>query len=296
MAFNDNTSLYTGKDVMGFYSKALLMGDSKSLFKLYPDVKTQIKIARYDMSNILGEESCDFTDSGSSTLSQKVLAVKNYQVNMQFCKKDFNSSYLSEQIKSGANNENFPASLEEYILSEIAKHIQTSTEYILWKGDTVAGDQQDGLIKLFNADANVNDATIVAIDSSNVVAQFKKVYEAIPDTIFGSADLKFMVNTKTAKFYMEALAQASAEQYFVGDKSKNFLGIEIVVIKDIPDNVIIASELSNIWIAVDAEGDFTDVNLRDLELTTGDKKFRFMNAFKFGWGYGVSEEITYGHI
>ena len=103
MALVDNT-VFTGRDAEGFYSAALLSGPSKSVLTLIPNVKSKIKLASFDLGNILQDADCTFTSSGEGTLAQKSFEVCAIKINLEYCKRTFETNYLSEQLRAGSNN------------------------------------------------------------------------------------------------------------------------------------------------------------------------------------------------
>jgi len=298
MAFVDNTT-YTGKDAAGFYAKSLLTGNTKSMIKQYANVKSSIKIARYDESGILQEADCTFTDGGTGTLSQKTLTVCPIKVNREFCKSTFEANYLSEQLKAGANGtEVMPMSFEEFMLEQVSKNISFELEKVLWQGDVDGSPTPsvcDGFLKKFDADGSVLTVGGTTVSASNVIAELTKVYDKIPGTLFGSPELVIFVNHKIAKFYMQAQATVATANgtYFVGTKELDFLGIPVVIAPGLPDNVMVAAEKTNLWFGTDLVSDFDDVMVIPQMNITGAPTVRFVARFQFGVQYGVSEEIVY---
>lgn len=298
MAFVDNTT-YTGKDAAGFYAKALLTGNTKSMIKQYANVKNMIKIARYDESGILQEADCTFTDGGTGTLSQKTLTVCPIKVNREFCKTTFEANYLSEQLRAGANGEEvMPMSFEEFFLEQVAKNISADLENVIWQGDVDGSPTPsvcDGFLKKFDADVNVLTVSGTTLNATTIIAELTKVYDKIPSTIFDSQELVIFVNHKAAKAYMQAQATVATANgsYFVGKKELDFLGIPVVIAPGLPDNVMVAAEKTNLWFGTDLASDFDDVKIIPQANITGAPTVRFVARFQFGVQYGVSEEIVY---
>lgn len=295
MAFVDNTT-YTGKDAQGFYSTALLTGETKSMIKLYPDVKSKIKIASLDMTNILQEADCTFTDGGTTTLAQKTLEVCPIKVNLEYCQRTFEANYLSEQLRAGSNKgEVMPASVEEYILGQVSANISKDLENLIWNGDTGASPASlcDGLLVQFLADGTVIDVTGTTISASNVIAEIAKVYNAIPNTIKFKGNVVIFISNAIAGFYKQAVAAASAETYYVKDAELSFLGIPLVIAPGLPTNDMVAADPQNLWFGTDLMSDFEDVLIIPQKNISGAPTVRIVAEFKFGVSYGVGAEIVY---
>ncbi len=296
MAFVDNTT-FTGKDAQGFYSEALLTGETKSVIKLYPDVKSKLKVARLDLANILQEADCTFTDGGTTTLSQKTLEVCPIKVNLEYCQRTFEADYLSMQLKAGSNNgEVMPASVEEYIIGQVSKNISADLENIIWQGDTTGSPASicDGFLKKFLADATVIDVNNTTVSASNVLTEIGKVYAAIPDTIINSRDLRIFIPVSIAKFYKTAIAAGTGNggAYFIGDKELNYLGVTLVIAPGLPADTMVAAETQNLWFGTDLMSDFEDVIIIPQKHISGAPTVRLVAEFKFGVEYGVGEEIV----
>lgn len=299
-ALVDNTT-YTGIDALGFYSKALLEGDTKSMIKLVPDVKSKIKMARLDLTGILQESDCTFTDGGTSTLSQKTLEVCPIKVNLEFCTRDFEVNYLSEQLRPGSLEAQIPASFESYILDQIAANISTDLENILWNGDTAASPVPglcDGFLKKFLADAAVIDVTGTTLSAANIIAEIGKVYAAIPNTIAAKGKVVIFVSVAASKFYKQALAalnNALIGTYNNGDFQLSYIDIPVVVAPGLPTNQMVAAEPENLWYGTDLVNDIEDVLVLPMRDKTGAPTVRIVAEFKFGVEYGIGEEVVYYH-
>lgn len=297
MAFVDNTT-FTGKDAEGFYSTALLTGDTKSVIKLIPNVKSKIKLASIDLSNIVQAAGCSFNNSGTTTLAQKTLEVCDYRVNLEFCTADWEVNYLSTTLRAGSNAAQIPTSASAFIAGEIAKGISADTENLLWQGDTSASpaDACDGFLTLFEADSSVLTVTAVSggLTSSNIITEIGKVYEKIPCTISERGKVVIFIPCSAAKFYREALAAANSlfTAFNTGNLEMNYLGVKLITAQGLPDDVMVAAEPENLWFGTDLMGDFEDLQIINMFDTTGSNSIRFVSQFKFGVQYGVGEEIV----
>lgn len=303
MSFTDNTTFY-GKDALGFYSKALLTGETKKAIKLYPNVKSKLKIASLDMSGLLSDADCTFTDKQTTVLAQKTLEVCDVKINVEFCTTTFNQNYLSEQLRAGSNGTGvdtvIPITFEEYVLEQIALNVSTDLENILWNGVTsgtggTPTDICDGFRFKFSGDATVVDVTATTLTASNIITELGKVYDAIPAQIIDDPNLTIFMSTKASKFYKQAQAAVAtgSGSYFIGDKALDFLGIKIIVSKQLPANVMVAASTENLWMGTDLMSDFDDVLVIPQKDKSGAPTVRFVANFKFGVNYGNGSEIVY---
>lgn len=297
--FNDNTT-YAGSDALGFYSTALLTGDTKSLIKLIPDVKNKIKIANLNMSGILGADGCTFNPRGSVSLGQKTLEVCDLSVELEICLKELEQSYLALTLKAGSNNDMLPPDFQNYVLDLVAKNVSKDLEFLLWQGDISASPATlcDGFLKKFLADAAVVDVTGTTLTQANVIAEIGKLYSAVNPTISNSDDLVIFVSPAAAKLYRQALAALNnglIGSYNKGDFNLSYINIPIIVAAGMPTNQMVACETQNLFYGTDVASDCEDITILNMRNTTGDKTVRFIASFKFGVQFGNATEITFYH-
>jgi hypothetical protein len=298
MALIDNTT-YTGKDAEGFYSQALLSGPSKSLLTLIPNVKSKIKLADFNLGNILQDADCTFSSEGEGTLDQKSFEVCPIKINLEYCQRTFEANYLSEQLRAGSNNDEvMPQSMTDYLLDLTARKVSADLEKVVWQGSTATGSTYplsvcDGLLTKMEADDNVIVVTGATITPANVIAALTSVYNAIPNEVFVSKDdVKIFAPIQVTKAYRAAVANQSNEVYFVGDKTLNFLGIEIIEAPGMPTDSIVAGSLSNMFLFTDLLSDFEDVQILNMKSTLGQPTVRLVGEFKFGVDYYYGSEIV----
>lgn len=297
MALVDNTT-FTGRDAEGFYSAALLSGPSKGLLTLIPNVKSKIKLAGFDLGNILQDADCSFSSSGEGTLEQKSFEVCPIKINLEYCARTFETNYLSQQLRAGSmNGEVMPQSMEQYLLELTARKVSADLETIVWQGNTTGATYPinvcDGLLFKFSGDTDVVKPTGFSLTLANIISGITTVYNAIPTVVFPKEDLKIFMGVAACKLYKQAVAAASAEAYYVGAKTLDFLGIEIVEAPGMPANVIVAGALSNMFLLTDLESDFSDVLVISMMGTLGQPTLRLVGDFKFGVDYFYGDEIVY---
>lgn len=297
MALIDNTT-YTGKDAAGFYSTALLTGNTKEQIKLVPNVKDKIKMASMDLSNPVKAAGCAFSANGDVTLAQKTLTVCPMDINLELCTTDFETNYLSESIRPGSNNNELPANVAQYVVEQVMLHVSAQLEDLMWNGDTNGSPEDicDGFLTLFDADNAIVTVDNDTLSASNIISEMALVYNAIPATVFKKktkGTLRWFISVAAEKFFKQAIAAASAETYYVKDTELVYLGIPLVVSEGLPDNIMVVADSENLWYGTDLVSDFEDIKIINMLETTGDRKVRMVGAFKFGVNYGVSEEIVY---
>lgn len=298
LAFVDNTTFY-GIDAAGFYSQALLTGRSKEEFRLIPNVKSKIKLGELNIGNILAAADCSFSSAGEGTLAQKSFEVEPIKINLEYCKRTFETNYLSTLLRPGSNSaEVMPSSVEQYLLGEVAKKVSADLEQLVWKGNTATASYPlslyDGLEKQLLADSAVIDVAAGTVTSANVIAELTKVYNAIPTQILRTEDLRIFVSSSIFRAYRQALASASAEAYYMQNYSElHFLDVKIVEAPGLSTNKMVAAQKANLLLLTDLMSDFEDVKILPQGDITGVPVVRLVAEFKFGVGYIYGSEIVF---
>ena len=298
LSFTDNTT-FTGVDAQGFYSKALLTGKSKEAFRLIPNVKSKIKLGDLSIGNILGDADCSFSSAGEGVLNQKAFEVNTIKINLEYCARSFEVNYLSQLLRPGANNDEvMPATVESFLLDQVALKVSADTEQLVWKGNTATASYPlslyDGLEKQLLADATVIDVASTTLSKSNIIAQLGLVYDAIPETIIGADDLTIFLSPSALRFYREALAAASAEANFMQSYTElHFLDVKLSVAPGISTNKMVAARTSNLLLLTDLMSDFEDIQILPQKSVTGVPVVRMIGEFRFGTGYIFGSEICF---
>jgi len=298
LSFTDSTT-FTGIDAAGFYSAALLEATSSKTFQLIPNVKSKIKLGLLDGMNLIQDADCTFTEGGSGTLAQKAMEVLPYKVNGEYCKRTFETNYLSLQLRPGSNNpEAMPTSVEAYLLQRAAEHIANDIEIVTWQGAKTAGSTAypksiaDGLLYKFGASGsgvnNLSGAT--TLSASNIIAKLGLVHDAIPQVVLTKSDLVIYASTAAVKFFKQAIAATYTGSY-IGDVELNYLGIPIVWAPGLPANALVAACKSNLVFLTDLESDFEDVQVIPMAIV-GVPTVRLVGEFKFGVDFIIGDEIV----
>lgn len=300
MGLVDNTT-YTGKDLDGFYSVALLTGNTKSLIRLVPNVKSKVKLGSLNLGNILQADSCDVAESGTYTLAQKTLEVCDFAVNIPLCAKDYESNYLAEQLRAGSNVDgNFPANFMGYLMELVAQTISKQTEALLWAGDTAGSPATlcDGFIKKFLADSAVLDCSgPTTLNASNIVTELTKVVNKLPTTMRDKTKTKIFISIEAQGFYEQYLVANTPALYAYNnaDFGLKFMGYDLVVSPGMPASTMVACDPMNLWYGTDLENDENELQFIDDKKVNGQKTARIITSFKWGVEYGNgSEVVLYG--
>jgi len=299
------TTTYAGEKLQGFISAALLSANTieNGGVSVKPNVKFKAVIKSLATGTLIADDTCDFTDSSSVTLDERILEPETFQVNLQLCKDDFRSDW--DAISMGYSAfDSLPPSFADYLVAHVAAKVDEEMESTIWGGTDATAGQFDGFTTLFANDNDVIDVTGTAITAGNVIEEMGKVVDAIPSAIYGKEDLKLYVSKNVMKAYVRALGGFSvAATSNAGTDNKgtqwydngalSFDGISIFMANGLADNKMVAAQTSNLYFGTGVLSDLNQVKVLDMADLDGSQNVRVIARFTAGIQYGFGGEIVY---
>lgn len=304
------TTTYAGKFLQQYIATALLSAPTldKQLVTIKGNIKYKEVIKKIATGGLLKDASCDFTATGSVTLTERVLQPKELQVNQQLCKKDFHSDWMSEEMGISAYDTLAP-SFADFILARYAAQVAQENEISFWRGATGTSGQYDGICTLIATDASLPSAQEIAgttVTSANVLAELRKIVAAIPTTIIAKEDMFIYLPVNMYYAYIAALGGFGASglgangvggqgTQWYSNQALSIDGVKIVLAEGLASNVAIAAQKSNLFFGTGLLSDMNTVKLIDTSETLGDENVRIVMRMTGCANYGFAEEIvTYG--
>lgn len=273
-----------------------------------PSIKYKEVIKKMSSNDILKNATCDFDATSTITLTERILAPEEFQVNLQLCKKDFHSDWLSAQQGYSAFDV-LPSSFQDFLVAHVAAKVAAKNETNIWGGVNANAGEFDGFTTLLTTDAGLPAAQEVAgttVTSSNVVAELGKIVDAIPAALYGNDGLYLYVSQNIARAYVRALGgfgasglgangtNAMGTQWY-NNGSLSFDGVKIFVANGMPSNKAIATTKDNLFFGTGLLTDHTEVKVIDLADIDGSQNVRVVMRLTAGVQYGIVEDIvTYG--
>ena len=83
------TTTYAGELAGEIVAKALLSNVSTQYVTMKPNVPYKSVARKIDDTVTFAAGTCDFTPTGTITLTERILTLEEFQVQRQICKKDF---------------------------------------------------------------------------------------------------------------------------------------------------------------------------------------------------------------
>ena len=299
------TTTYAGEFAKKYISAALLTGSTidNGGITVKPNVKYKDVIKKVSTSGLIGNASCDFTDAGTVTLTERIIQPEEFQVNLELCKKDFRSDW--EAVQMGISTfDKLPPLFSDFLIGHVAAKVAEKTEQNIWQGVNATAGEFDGFSTLLAADGDVIDVTGAAITSTNVIAQLGAVVDAIPAALYGQEDLYVYVSQNVARAYVRALGGFGASglgangtnsmgTQWWNNGSLSFDGVKIFVANGLADDTVIAAEKSNLFFGTGLLSDHNEVKVIDMGDLDGSQNVRVIMRFTSGVQYGIGSDIVY---
>jgi len=305
------TTTYAGESAGKYISAALLAGNTiaNGGLTIRPNVKFKEVVKRLELDGIVKDGTCDFADTSTLTLTERILQPEEFQVNLELCKKDFRSDWDAVSMGYSAFD-NLPSSFQDYLIGHVAAKVAQKQEVNLWRGVNATAGEYDGFSTLLAADADLPAANEVAgttVDASNVVAELGKVVDAIPAALYGRDDLYIYVAQNVFRAYKRALGGFQANgQGAAGfqDKGNNqdiniqyIDGVKIFMANGLASDTMIATTKDNLHFGTGLLSDQNEVKILDMADLDGSQNVRIIMRFTAGVQYGIVEDIvTYGIV
>jgi len=300
------TTSYAGEFSGKYIAAALLSGDTlaNEEITIMPNVRFKSVIQKASTNNIVRDASCDFqTGQGTLTLTEQILEPKEFQVNLDLCKKDLFATWQGAEM-GYSQYADLPASFSDFVLAHVAAKVSDFTETQIWSGAGGAGSFS-GFATLLAADAALPALQEIAavgggVNAANVIAQMGSVVDAIPTTVYGKDDLRLYVSSNVGRAYTRALGGfAGTGNAGYDSKGTNqvlgnlfFDGVQVVVSKGMADNTMIAAEKSNLFFGTGLLNESQEVRTIDMQEVDGSMNVRVILRYTAGVQYGEVTDIV----
>ena len=304
------TTSYSGEHSGKWISAALLSGVtlSNELITIMPNVKFKSVVSNLVSASGLADASCDFTATGTVTLTERILEPKSLQVNKQLCKADFRDTWQAIEMGYSAHDV-LPKSFADYLLAHQVDQVAADIEQHIWNGDAGNSGEFNGFMTLLTTDAALPAAQEVAgttLTAANIIEEMGKVADAIPSRLYGKEGLRIYVSQNAMRLYVRALGgfgtsglgangvDGKGTLWYQGGELM-FDGIPVVVANGLTADQMLASTKENLFFGTGLLSDNNEVKLLDMSDLDGSENVRIIMRMTAGVQYGnVSDIVTYG--
>jgi len=299
------TTTYAGEFAGKYISAALLSGKTlaEGNISIVPNVKYKQVMKKVATDAIVKDATCDFTDTSTLTLTERILTPEEFQVNLELCKKDFRSDWEAVQMGYSAFD-NLPPKFSDFLIAHVADKVAQKMEQNIWTGTNANAGEFDGFITTLGADGDVNDVTGTASTSANIIEELGKIADAIPTAVYGAEDLTIYLPSNMYRNYIRALGgfgasglgaagtNAQGTQWYNMGNALSFDGIKVVNAPGLSDNDAVAAQASNLFFGTGLMSDQNEVKVIDMADLDGSQNVRVVMRFTAGIQHAIGGDIV----
>jgi hypothetical protein len=299
------TTTYAGEFAGKYISAALLSGKTlaEGNITVVPNVKFKQVMKKAATNDIVKNATCDFTDTSTLTLTERILQPEEFQVNLELCKKDFRSDWEAAQMGFSAFD-NLPPSFSDFLIAHVADKVAQRMETNIWTGTDATEGQFAGFITTLGADSDVVDVTGTSSTSSNIITELGKIADAIPSTVYGAEDMAIYLPGNMYRNYIRALGGFGASglgaagtgdrgtQWYNMGEGLSFDGIQVLHAPGLSDNDAVAAQKSNLFFGTGLLSDQNEVKVIDMADLDGSQNVRVVMRFTAGIQHGIGTEVV----
>lgn len=247
-----------GSPSIGLFAKQLDNKSTKALGFIENSLKWQ------------ANTGCGWNDSGTTTVSERILTVGNIKVNTSYCDKTMQNNILQYAFTTSTIGKDEPFGLEKAIIDSIMEDQSAALETAVWQSKLTGGVGNlaffDGILAILTAGvaSTINIAYTAAGTSATAISDaIDETFLAIPEALVDKADTVIFVDSALYRKYVVELRKANLYHTDPSTDTNEIMypGSNVRVIS-IPglngQNKIIAGRLSNFVYGTDLVSDQED--------------------------------------
>ena len=288
------TTTYAGREAAGYIRAAFLSNESLTALTIKENIEYKQVVRRLVDNVTFANATCDFTPTGTVTLTERILTLEKFQVQRELCKNTFLSDWnaLSEQ-----NNE-LHASLTDALIANVMAGVAARNEVLIWQGVNANAGEYAGFETLFLADAAVLDVSSPeAITSANVIEEMGRLVLTLPTRVRRATEKPVIaVSSNVAEAYRTAILGLGGGYYLYQGESvvMNWQGqYDVIECPGMSDDTMAFYQKSNLWFGTNLLDQWNSVAVLDMYEHDLSNNVRFSCSFFAGVQYGFGDEIAF---
>ena len=313
-----NNIKYTVKNQPEWFYRSLQKAHTidKGYVRVLPNVtkETYIKKLVMDKNTIsqVDTRDCAWTPTKRFTFDGKTITVKNFKINEEQCLEELDSVYSEMVFNSiGATKDQWPAvgepqNLESALMFHLQNSLSNDIERLIWggAGNEVAGIKDGILDKALVDESTIKVSNAVTIDSTNVLAEIQRVYDAIPDAVLNEGEfepekaaVQIFVSLDIMRYLKQALSttptnnQVTLPSFTIEGGVIRYMGVEVALV-GLPKNTMIAASKDNLYFATDLLSDTTEIRAQMGNDLYDEAKWYAKGAYRADAGYIFGDEVV----
>jgi hypothetical protein len=288
------TSTYAGREAAGYIRAAFLSNESLAAVTFKENIEYKQVVRKLVDSITFANATCDFTPTGTVTLTERILTLEKFQVHRQLCKKDFLIDWEAREEQNG----NLHASLTDALIANVLAGVAARNEVLIWQGVNANAGEYDGFETLFLADAAVLDVSSpVAIDATNVIEEMGRLVLTLPTRVRRATEKPVIaISSNVAEAYRSAILGLGGGYYLYQGESvvMNWQGqYDVIECPGMSDDTMAFYQKSNLWFGTNLLDQWNNVAVLDMYAHDLSDNVRFAASFFAGAQYGFGNEIAF---
>lgn len=294
------SSNYAGEAANRFYSAVLKSPSTiaNGGVSFVDGIQYKWNIPRLNLSGIIADSTCDFTDVGTITRNERVLTVEEFEVNLKLCKSTYRPTW---DRMGGSAHSGLAPTFADHLVGLAAANVAQSRENTIWGGAAATGGEFDGFEALFTSEALQPAGYEIAgttLSAANIITELGKVRDAASSALYDSDGFAIRIPTSARKFYVTAMAALGyMDKYYDGRAPLNFEGIPLIHCAGMSDDVMFATYANNLYYGVGSGADEQSVDVIDQSPLDGSNNVHVVMKWADGVQVANPEDvITYGIV
>ena len=289
------TTTYAGREAAGYIRAAFLSNESLAAVTFKENIEYKQVVRKLVDSITFANATCDFTPTGTVTLTERILTLEKFQVHRQMCKKDFLADWEAKSEQNG----NLHASLTDAIIANVLAGVAANNERLIWQGVNATAGEYDGFETLFNAGGSgvLAVSSPVAIDATNVIEEMGRLVLTLPTRVRRATEKPVIaVSSNVAEAYRSAILGLGGGYYLYQGESvvMNWQGqYDVIECPGMSDDTMAFYQKSNLWFGTNLLDQWNNVAVLDMYQYDLSDNVRFAASFFAGAQFGFGNEIAF---
>ena len=303
------TTTYAGTAASGYIAAALLSAPTldNGGITIMPNVKFKQVIKKASTDGIIRNATCDFDPTSTITLTERVLQPESFQVNLQLCKSDFESTFDAISMGYSAFDV-LPKNFADFLIAHAAEKVAAGMESAIWSGVNATAGEFDGIMTQLSTDATLPAGQKIAgaaVSAATIITELGAIVDACPPALYGKEDLTLYLSNNMYRAYVRALggfgASGLGANGYEGKGTNQVLGdlyfdgVRVFLAQGLASGTALLAQKSNLYFATGLLNNLNEVAVLDLAQIDGSKNVRVVMRFTADAKYGFAEDVvSYG--
>ena len=288
------TTTFAGREAAGYIRAAFLSNESLAAVTFKENIEYKQVVRKLVDSITFANATCDFTPTGTVTLTERILVLEKFQVHRQLCKKDFLADWEAKSEQDGFLH----ASLTDALIANVLAGVAANNERLIWQGVNATAGEYAGFETLFLADAAVLDVSSPeAITSANVIEEMGRLVLTLPTRVRRATEKPVIaVSSNVAEAYRSAILGLGGGYYLYQGESvvMNWQGqYDVIECPGMSDDTMAFYQKSNLWFGTNLLDQWNNVAVLDMYQYDLSDNVRFAASFFASVQYGFGDEIAF---